>query len=80
MFILSDRQAKCAERWTHPEADERQISPDVCVLLDQMTGLDQGFLSCDQLLQLRTHTPNNVNIFRLFTEKKDAFYPVTRRS
>lgn len=54
------RLPACAERWTHPEEDERQISPDLCVLLDQMTGLNQSLLSCNQLLQLHTHTYTHI--------------------
>lgn len=59
--------------WTHPEADERQISPDFCVLLDQVTGLDQSLLRRIQLLQLRTHTNNNADMFLVIRKRRMGF-------
>lgn len=56
VYFKQQNSGAQAQRRTHPEADERQISPDFCVLLDQMAGLNQSLLSCNQLLQLCTHT------------------------
>lgn len=47
---------------THPEADQRQVSPHLCVLVVQMVGLNQSFLGYTQLLQLHGNTQAQPNM------------------